>query len=355
MAKALPSVELSEAFAAFNEVAGSLEGSYNLLSQEAARLRQELEIKNQENERMRAHLVSILENLPCGVIVVSPQGDLRLANPEARRLLDLSAATLSVLQQVAPGGEREIDVGERRIGVTRTHRDGFGIVLIREVSQMAFLLANEIRNPIASLELFAGLLADSVDRHPETRQWVDHLQTGLRQISATVHNTLNYHCMPIPRISGVNVTRLLRETLQFLRPVARQKGMRVELNADPRPSEVAAEAHSLQQVFFNLALNAFRAMSHGGVLEMSTHPEERFLQVAFADQGCGIAAEDLKRIFEPGFSVNHSGPGLGLAVSQRIVEQFGGEITVTSGPGQGSKFVVSLPYQTAGATVGVAA
>src|SRR5579871_1969511 len=173
MAKALPSVELSEAFAAFNEVAGSLEGSYNLLSQEAARLRQELEIKNQENERMRAHLVSILENLPCGVIVVSPQGDLRLANPEARRLLDLSAATLSVLQQVAPGGEREIDVGERRIGVTRTHRDGFGIVLIREVSQMAFLLANEIRNPIASLELFAGLLADSVDRHPETRQWVD--------------------------------------------------------------------------------------------------------------------------------------------------------------------------------------
>src|ERR1017187_481471 len=98
-ARRAKSNDLNEAFAAFTQVAESLEASYHLLSQEAARLRLDLAAKNQENDRMRASLVCILENLPCAVVAVDAEGELRLANPEARRLLDLSDDTLGILRR----------------------------------------------------------------------------------------------------------------------------------------------------------------------------------------------------------------------------------------------------------------
>src|SRR5580704_14080732 len=148
--------DLNEAFSAFTQVAESLEASYHLLSQEAARLRLDLAAKNQENDRMRASMACILENLPCGVIATDAEGELRLANPEARRLLDLNEVTLGALRQLeSAAGEHEIAIGDRRLAVTCALRDGFAIFLIREVARTAYLLANEIRNPLSSMDLFA--------------------------------------------------------------------------------------------------------------------------------------------------------------------------------------------------------
>jgi two-component system sensor histidine kinase FlrB len=347
--------DLNEAFSAFTQVAESLEASYHLLSQEAARLRLDLAAKNQENDRMRASMACILENLPCGVIATDAEGELRLANPEARRLLDLNEVTLGALRQLeSAAGEHEIAIGDRRLAVTCALRDGFAIFLIREVARTAYLLANEIRNPLSSMDLFAGLLADSVDQHPETRQWVDHLQSGLRQISSTVHNTLHFQGTSNPRLDDTNLTRLLRETVEFLRPVARQKGQRIELTMDAGALPVAADALSLQQVFFNLALNAFRSMTPGGILNITAHRDRQAIRVTFADQGCGIPAENLSRIFDPGFSSHAGSPGLGLAVGRKIVELHGGDILVNTAAGQGSQFIVNLPVVEA-ANSGVAA
>ncbi len=329
-----PARDLEQAFALFTEVSNRLETSYQTLTEEAARLRL-------ENEQIRAQLVRILENLPCGVIVLDQQNHVRLANPQARDLCDLSSESLAILREVQEGGEVEIALGSRQLGVTCTFREGFAIYLLREASQMALLLANEIRKPLGSLELFAGLMADSVHDHPETRQWCDHLQAGLRQVSATVHNALYHHGLPLPRRAAVNLTRMLRESAEFLRPLARQKGMRLELELDPNPSTIEAEQHTLQQVFFNLAINAFRAMTPGGVLTISTRRENQSLLVVFSDQGAGIPAEHLGRIFEPGFS-STAAPGLGLAVSRKIVAQQGGDISVTSTVGQGSQFTVAF-------------
>jgi signal transduction histidine kinase len=345
VARRAKSNDLNEAFTAFTQVAESLEASYHLLSQEAARLRLDLAAKNQENERMRASMACILENLPCAVVAIDADGELRLANPEAHRLLDLSDETLHILREMKNAqGEQEIGVGDRRLAVTCALRDGFAIFLIREVARTAALLANELCKPLSSMDLFAGLLADSVDQHPETRKWVDHLQSGLRQISSTVHNTIHFQETPHPRLENTNLTRLLRETVDFLRPVARQKGMRIELTLDGGGLSIAAEALSLQQVFYNLALNAFRAMTPGGILNISAHRDRQAICVTFADQGCGIPVDTLGRIFEPGFSSRAGSPGLGLAVGRKIVELHGGSIAATSITGQGSQFVVSLPY-----------
>ncbi len=292
---------------------------------------------------MRASMACILENLPCGVIALDAVGDVRLANPEARRLIELNADTIAALRRIeASLGERELTVGDRRLAIACAMRDGFAIFLIREVARTAYVLANELHNPLASLDLFAGLIADSVEEHPETRQWVDHIQSGLRHVSSTVANTLHFQNPPNPRLDSTNLTRLLRETVEFLRPVARQKRMKIELTLDSGAVSIAAEPLMLQQAFFNLALNAFRSMTPGGALRITAARDAEQVRVAFADSGCGIALENLNRVFEPGFS-GSAAPGLGLPVARKIVELHGGAIAVTSTTGQGSRFTVSLP------------
>jgi len=94
-------------------------------------------------------------------------------------------------------------------------------------------------------------------------------------------------------------------------------------------------------------LNSVQAMPVGGRLSVEAVAEKEFLRLNNNDQGIGIEAENLSKIFEPYFTTKTKGSGLGLAIARRITEAHGGKISVESWPGQGSSFRVSLP--TAGA------
>jgi signal transduction histidine kinase len=108
-----------------------------------------------------------------------------------------------------------------------------------------------------------------------------------------------------------------------------------------------ADPHRLQQVFLNLSLNAFRAMSPGSLLVVNVaraNPSEGTrVQVDFEDQGCGISEDHLEKIFDPGFTTHAGSSGLGLAVCKRVIEQHGGTIRVHSAPRLGTTFSLSLP------------
>jgi len=147
-----------------------------------------------------------------------------------------------------------------------------------------------------------------------------------------------------------HLDRLLRETVDFLRPLARQRGMQVRLDNRVGKVLLHADPHRLQQVFLNLSLNAFRAMSPGGWLVvnvMRRNPAEGpLIQIDFEDQGSGISEEYLEKIFEPGFSTHAGSSGLGLAVCKKVIEQHGGTIRVHSAPRLGTTF--SLILRSAG-------
>ena len=118
--------------------------------------------------------------------------------------------------------------------------------------------------------------------------------------------------------------------------------------ADELP-RARADAEQLRQVFLNLAINAVQAMPSGGKLTISTalrKPGRRstpMLEVRFRDTGVGIAAADLKNLFIPFYTTKDKGTGLGLPISQRIIENHGGTIEVRSRVGVGSTFTVVLP------------
>jgi signal transduction histidine kinase len=389
---------LAAAFASFNQTAGALESTYTKLQAEVSRLRHELENKNrrlaeslEENQRMRAYLGRILEGLPCGVVVLERHGQLRMINPAAQRLLAVSPASLSPeaavpqmlasLLQALPkedfNHEQEWTVegaeGERTVGVTRAvvAAPGSGndsIVILRDVTEakqlerereaarrtqalaeMATLLAHEIRNPLGSLELFAGLLADALEDQAELQAWINHVQAGLRSLAATVNNVLHFHSQPPANLLPVDLVRVVEETVEFLRPLARQRGMRIDLRRAQPAIPIQADTPRLQQAFFNLALNAFRAMKPGGTLRVGVFRGEEdsrpMARVTFADPGVGISAENLEKIFAPGFTTHPGSPGIGLAVTRKVVEQHGGTIRVESREGQGTTFALTIPIR----------
>jgi signal transduction histidine kinase len=135
--------------------------------------------------------------------------------------------------------------------------------------------------------------------------------------------------------------------VDFLRPLAQQKEMQIAWSAPHAAVSILADPSRLQQAFFNLALNAFRAMKAGGVLTITVDRYEAAgrpsVAVAFVDQGTGIPAENWERIFEPGFSTQCGSPGLGLAVTRKVVEQHGGAIRVESQEGRGTAFTLTFP------------
>jgi signal transduction histidine kinase len=388
---------LAAAFASFSQTAGALETTYTKLQAEVGRLRHELENKNcslaqslEENQRMRTYLARIVEGLPCGVLVFDSEMNLRMINPAASRLLKagsedfpspeasvphLMGSLLAALPKEDFSHEQEWVMqgpqGERTMGVTRAciqaQRSGDDFILIlrdlteakqlereREVvrrtqalAEVATLLAHEIRNPLGSLELFAGLLADALANQAELQPWINHVQAGLRSLAATVNNVLHFHSQPSAQLFPVDLLRVVGEIVEFLLPLARQKEMYIEWRVPRASVSILADPSRLQQAFFNLALNALRAMKPGGTLSVSVCRREEgprpTAAVVFADQGVGIRAENLEKIFEPGFTTQCGSPGLGLAVTRKVIEQHGGTIRVESREGQGTTFTLTLP------------
>ncbi len=210
--------------------------------------------------------------------------------------------------------------------------------------EMSAVLAHEIRNPLGSMELFAGLLAESaLDR--DSRSWVEHLQAGLRTLAATVNNVLHLDRLPRAQMSPTDFGELLGWAQGFLQPLARQSRVQLEVVNRWQGMQGSADRHCLEQVVLNLALNAFRSMPGGGWLRLRGRRsgDGSAAELEVIDSGPGIAPENLQRVFEAGFSTRPGSPGLGLAVCREVVEQHGGTITVESRPGRGARFLVRLP------------
>jgi signal transduction histidine kinase len=390
---------LAQAFVTFTQAAGSLEKSYTLLQSEVGRLRKELRKANaeldsslRENTRVRAFLVQVLDNLPCGVLVVSGADQkVQVINPQSRRLLrippewkEASTGTRPELLRkllAADAGEKnnreqewteEGSSASRSIGISCANLGGHAspasdrIWIIRDITEqkrvaaereraqqslalaeISTLLAHEIRNPLGSMELFTGLLEEAVAHNPETRQWLNHLRAGLRSLSATVNNVLQFHAQGGAQMLPVDLERLIREVTEFLLPVARQRGQQIQFENGIGSVTIQADSNRLKQAYLNLALNAFRAMPPGGTLRFCMGWAPQFprglVRVEVQDEGRGIAAELQERIFEAGFTTTPGSPGLGLAVCRRIVEQHAGVIEVQSDSSAGTRFAITLP------------
>jgi two-component system sensor histidine kinase FlrB len=394
---------LADAFSEFISASSLLEASYRDLQREVRQLGFELAERNAaltrslaENDRMRAALQQIIDSMPCGVLVLDTAESIVMINPEGRRLLELGTARVMNLRDLSAvsridfeslvggakdrldnevcvssaAGKRWLAIGNRELScMPASHEPSKGrtalksICILRDITaskqaeqereaarsamalaEVSTTLAHEIRNPLASMELFAGLIAEDP---ANTNQWVSHLRAGIRLLSGTVNNVLSIHGGGNPHLAPVDLTACVQSGVEFVRPIAEQAGVALSFCSAEGNLAIQGNENLLRQIVLNLICNAIRHTPAGGTIEVSTKKVSRRgdlrALVEVTDSGCGIPSYLIERIFEAGFSANGDTPGLGLAVCRRLMNSHGGEIRVSSRVHCGTTFQLEFP------------
>ena len=215
------------------------------------------------------------------------------------------------------------------------------------VGEMSTGIAHEIKNPLACISGAISVLADDYDVNDPRRDVVTKVLEQISRLDKTATDLLAFGKPGTPEFSYVDINELLKKTLFFVaqHPEARNVERILELTRELPP--VWIDIKQIQQVFFNIIINAIQAMPEGGLLTLTTdrvqRNEENFVQVTIHDTGKGIAAEVLEKIFVPFFTTKMQGTGLGLPICRQLVEHNHGIIEVESFPQQGATFSILLP------------
>ncbi|RMF44873.1 MAG: HAMP domain-containing protein [Deltaproteobacteria bacterium] len=219
---------------------------------------------------------------------------------------------------------------------------------LASVGEMATGLAHEIKNPLAGISGAISVLAQDFPEDDPRREVVDQVLEQIARLNKTVTDLLYFGRPGKPEMTWVDINNLIKETLFFIsqHPEARNIHRVKELARELPPALV--DAKQIQQVLFNIIINAIQAMEEGGTLtvhsSVKTGPRGReLIHVEIRDTGPGIAPDMLDRIFTPFHTTKNQGTGLGLAICKQLVEQHGGTIGVESEVGEGTVFTIELP------------
>ena len=177
---------------------------------------------------------------------------------------------------------------------------------------------------------------------------VDIVNEGLERTHRLVGDLRDLAAPAAGRQDGVSLLRGLETTIQLVKHSYRDAGVELEVDLPGALPPVAGDPRALNQVFLNLLKNAAEAFEEpGGTVWVTAEAGESEIQVRFRDDGPGVPADVRARIFQPFFTTKGAGrgSGLGLSISRRIVTEHGGSLELSSEPGQGTTFTVTLPLQ----------
>ncbi|HDI51109.1 hypothetical protein DRQ12_08325 [candidate division KSB1 bacterium] len=229
---------------------------------------------------------------------------------------------------------------------------------LSSIGRLAAGVAHEINNPIGVISMFIQMLLEEKRKRGELEDSefnkLKVIESQAEQISEITKNLLEFSRQSEPHLRPVNINDAIEETLAVVEPQVSRQKIKVSRSFQSPLPQVMADNGQLKQVFMNVILNACDAMPEGGELTVTTATRRKkasngelrdFVEIRFADTGCGISQEHLSKVFEPFFSTKGpgEGTGLGLAVSYGIVKNHKGSFEVESKEGVGTTFIISFP------------
>jgi signal transduction histidine kinase len=217
------------------------------------------------------------------------------------------------------------------------------------VGELASGVGHELRNPLNVIRNCAYLLnmalTDKSDE--EAIKTLKVLDKQIDIANKIVTDLLDFTRIKPPSQSKIDLNYLLKESLSY---ITVPEHVTVKTNLNGHATHINTDGEQISRVFTNIISNAIQAMSGPGTakpgeLGIDVGTDDSYAWIKFKDSGCGIAEENMQKIFEPLFTTKPKGIGLGLAISKRLVEQNGGKIEVTSQVGEGATFTVKLPLE----------
>jgi two-component system sensor histidine kinase HydH len=342
---------------------------------------------------------ALRDRLACGLAIIDDQQRLALLTGEAERILGLAAGqTLNASFEVLPvplqeiirdasssgkpiqGCQIDLTVGRR--GAITVHasaiplqpgRKDAGVALVlndmtatRRLEQqlqqldrlanmgtLAAGMAHEIRNALVAGKTFIDLL---LEKNRDT-ELTDIVRREIGRIDAIANRMLKYAGPARSAPKTVRLHEVLDHSLRLVQPQLESRLIALDRSFQAAPDLMNGDEYELQQAFVNLLLNALEAMGPNGTLTVATETlsaaaepaslretaKPPQLHITIKDTGVGIQPENMERLFEPFFTTKNTGTGLGLVITQRIIEDHYGAITVQSQPDRGTAFRIILP------------
>lgn len=333
----------------------------------------------------------IIENAADGVIAVDKQGCVTTMNPAAEQITGYPShellgkpysnifvdtgfysPVLETLQQgtghVAleisfPARERTIELSVTTSQIHNAQGELIGALVIfsdltarkeiqrrqAQTERLATLgelmagVAHEVRNPLTAIRGYAQILKLQ-DAEPAHQHYLAVILKEIDSINSVIQQLLDFSRPREQRQQSVSLNQLIGECLVLIQTTGLQARIHFTTEFDPSLGNIKADGELLKQVMLNILINAVQAITTCGNITIRTLLwDQKHQAIVVEDDGCGIAPEHLTKIFDPFFTTKASGTGLGLALSQRIINAHQGDIRLTSTPGHGTAFTLILP------------
>ncbi len=221
---------------------------------------------------------------------------------------------------------------------------------VASVMNLAAGVAHELGNPLNSLNIHLQLMGRVLNRLQDfkVKQQLDiqlEICRGeVRRLDRIIENFLEAVRPNPPDLSAeLDLHEVLAEVLKVQQGELEDKGTEVDVEVSRNLPFVLGDRNQIKQVLFNLIKNAMEAVPTRGRLEIRTRSDDEFVNMQIRDNGPGIPADVLPRIYEPYFTTKEDGHGLGMMIVQRIVRDHGGQIGIESRPGQGTTITLRFP------------
>ncbi|MGB9553367.1 MAG: ATP-binding protein, partial [bacterium] len=343
-------------------------------------------------EEARDYTRYVLENISTGIVSLDEEGKITVFNPAAEKLLGIKASEALGLSYEEALYKSTLPQKPKVLSLIREHQEGeqavvisslepepleIGVTisslvsangkltgkiitfedlsikrkleeLLRRSDRLAALglflsgIAHEVRNPLTSIKGFLQLLLSRKLIQPEGMGAAQTVIKETERLNKLLTDLLSFANPAPPHLERKNVGEILERVLALLEDQIQKQGVEVEKRLG-NLEEVETDEQKLEQVFYNILLNALQAMPQGGKLLLESQLLKEEMVISFSDTGPGIPEENLDKVFDPFFTTKERGTGLGLAVSHRMMEVLGGRIEVQSKKRGGATFSVHLP------------
>ncbi|WP_050614579.1 ATP-binding protein [Bacillus testis] len=214
---------------------------------------------------------------------------------------------------------------------------------LKVTGEIAAGVAHEIRNPLTVISGFIQMLNEENSPH---KQYLDIITSEIKRMNSIISEFLVLSKPHVTNIKLHNLHDLLMEVILLFQSEAHYKGVAISTQCSGSPFWVLCEGNQLKQVFINLIKNSFEAMPNGGHITITCKEQnKKNVLLTIEDDGIGIPANVLEHIGKPFFTTKETGTGLGFMITERIIQQHNGTISINSVAGSGTTIKILLPFE----------
>ena len=344
--------------------------------------------------KMRVFNEVLVSSLPLGLIATDEHGAIQVINDAAQKMTGHGASDVEGRQTAACLPKVLLEMlaqNKKQAGLKRTQTEcceevalggftveatvvpvtatkevaGGQVMLLRDVTQMKRLevelqrserlaaigkmaagVAHELRNPLSSIKGLTLLLKTKLGKKTDGKETADTLVREVERLNRSIGELLDYARPASLVLAPCSLATVVEKTLLLLEPDLASYDVGVKKDIEDKLPDVLVDKDKISQVLLNILLNSLQALEKvtgQRVLEIALKVAGGSVVLSVKDNGCGIAPENMEKIFDPYFTTKSGGTGLGLALSLKTVEEHSGRLLVSSTPGEGTRVLLYLP------------